>query len=111
MNVPGEKSITGRRRNTGRLYTVLYSAKTPGVFSDKVPPVFLRVPRWANGLYYKHKEMKEGKVMYNPTEYARCVAEEERRLMREVSTGSLSWKKIGQMIRLNALLSMKNRPY
>lgn len=49
--------------------------------------------------------------MYTPNEYARCVVEEERRLMREVSTGSLSWKKIGQMLRLDALLRMQNRPF
>jgi hypothetical protein len=57
------------------------------------------------------KNEEEEKIMYNPTEYARCVAEEERRLMREVSTGSLSWKKSGQLIRLNALLRSQNRPY
>jgi len=49
--------------------------------------------------------------MYVQTEYARSVAEEERRLMREISTGSLSWKKVGQMIRLNTLLRSQIRPF
>jgi hypothetical protein len=49
--------------------------------------------------------------MYVQTEYARSVVEEERRLMREISTGSLSWKKVGQMIRLNTLLRTQTRPF
>ena len=49
--------------------------------------------------------------MYVPNEYARVMLEEERRLMREVTTGRLGWKKIGKMIQLNALLRTHSRPY
>jgi hypothetical protein len=37
------------------------------------------------------------------------MLEEERRLMREVGAGRLRWKKIGAMIRLNALLGTHGR--
>jgi len=42
--------------------------------------------------------------MFYPNEYTRALLEEERTLMREITTGRLSWKKIGKMIQLNALL-------
>ena len=42
--------------------------------------------------------------MYNPNEYPRVLLEEERRLMREITGQRMSWKKIGKLIRLNALL-------
>jgi hypothetical protein len=47
--------------------------------------------------------------MCNQSEYERAMLEEERKLMREVSAGRLSWKKIGAMIRLNTLLSTHGR--
>jgi hypothetical protein len=36
--------------------------------------------------------------------YDRTVLEEERRLMREISSQRMSWSKLGKMIRLNALI-------
>jgi len=36
---------------------------------------------------------------------AQVIMKEERRLLQEVSTGRWSWKKLGAMLRLNALLS------
>ena len=47
--------------------------------------------------------------MYVPNEYARAMMEEERRLMREIGTGSMSWKKIGKIFQLNALLRTHSR--
>ena len=49
--------------------------------------------------------------MYNPNEYTRAMLDEERRLMREVSTGRFGWKKIGKMIQLNALLRAHRTNY
>ena len=47
--------------------------------------------------------------MYNQNEYTRVLLEEERRLMREITGQRMSWKKIGKMIRLNALLYERRR--
>ena len=49
--------------------------------------------------------------MFIANEYTRAMQEEERKLMREVSTGRFSWRKIGKMIQLNALLRTHSRPY
>ena len=48
---------------------------------------------------------------YTPNEYTRALLEEERKLMREITTGRMSWKKIGKMITLNGLLRSHSRPY
>ena len=42
--------------------------------------------------------------MFNQNEFTRVMLEEERKLMREVTTGRFGWKKIGKIIQLNALL-------
>jgi len=49
--------------------------------------------------------------MYIPNEYANAILEEERRLLREISAGGWSWKKLGLAIRLNALLRAHNSPF
>jgi len=56
-------------------------------------------------------QRKEEDTMYNPNEYTRAMLDEERRLMREVSTGRFGWKKIGKMIQLNALLRAHRTNY
>ncbi|MDR2687282.1 MAG: hypothetical protein LBB75_05975 [Oscillospiraceae bacterium] len=49
--------------------------------------------------------------MYVPNEYTRAMLEEERRLLREMAAGRFGWRKIGQAIKLNALLRSRIRPY
>jgi len=39
----------------------------------------------------------------------REMLEEERKLMREINTGRMSWNKVGKIIRLNALLSERRQ--
>jgi len=42
--------------------------------------------------------------MYVPDKYTLALMEEERRLLREITEGRMSWKKVGKMIRFNALV-------
>ena len=44
------------------------------------------------------------------TEWDRLLWEEERRLLREVTKeGSMSWRKFGKMLQLNAMLRSHDR--
>jgi len=45
--------------------------------------------------------------MYVSNEYDRVLMEEERKLMREITTGRMSWMKIGKVIQFNALVRMR----
>ena len=47
--------------------------------------------------------------MYNPNEYTRFMMEEERRLLREITTQRMSWRKLGNIIQLNALMYERRR--
>ncbi|MCL2300170.1 MAG: hypothetical protein FWC27_08515 [Firmicutes bacterium] len=49
--------------------------------------------------------------MFYENEYTRVLLEEERRLMREITTQRMSWSTIGKMIKLNALLHERRRAY
>ncbi|MCL2494250.1 MAG: hypothetical protein FWE98_01165 [Oscillospiraceae bacterium] len=47
--------------------------------------------------------------MYIPNEHNHALMEEARRLLREITEGRMSWKKIGKMIRFNALVRTRER--
>ena len=47
--------------------------------------------------------------MYYSNEYARIMLEHERRLLREVTNGKpMTWRKVGKIFQLNALLRARN---
>lgn len=46
--------------------------------------------------------------MYN-NDLARVIMDQERRLLREIGTQRMSWKKIGKLIQLSALVSGNHR--
>jgi len=45
-------------------------------------------------------------MTYANNAFNRFLLEEQRRLLREVSSQRMSWSKLGRMIRLSALLRM-----
>jgi len=48
---------------------------------------------------------------YNNGSWDREMVEEERRLMRKINSQRMSWNKLGNMIKLNALLSARRRDW
>ena len=42
--------------------------------------------------------------MYSSNEWARIMMEQERKLIKEVSSQPMSWRKLGKMIQLSALI-------
>ena len=49
-------------------------------------------------------------MRYNPQhDFDRILSDERERLLREVSTQKMSWRKVGNLIKLNNLLRMRDR--
>ena len=49
-------------------------------------------------------------MFYNSNnEYARMMMEEERRLLKEVSNQRMSWKKLGNVMKLQAMMRANER--
>jgi len=50
-------------------------------------------------------------MLYTNNNLVRAMLEEERKLLREVSSQRMSWSKLGKMIRLDALLRVRSNWY
>ena len=50
-------------------------------------------------------------MTYTNNDFNRFLFEEQRRLLREVSSQRMSWSKLGRMIKLSALLRLRSDWY